>query len=605
MSFSSEDIRKFQALPGPAKRALGFLWRRYWNLVQNTNNFGFLVLLRNPVSAFLTHKMLWNLRRFNSNLDHKELKKAVGIFSKLNFQAGQPLGPVGNSTVIMGWEEFQDCKAFGSHNFSIKISRKRVIRPDVAFVKGDFDLICSGFRMEISHTSSNLPKSDFNQFIKELLRIPGLHIDSITPKTPVKSNNSLPALFLRYPSEIAQILEATNSSELSLTILKSISRIISVNLNSDILLSAVKLSLVAGEKGHSFARDLGFEVRRRIELLPMLAKEPKSAFVHVPNVQIQDGDSLLEGNTLIEFDPVQNPSFDFVAGKWDSVVGTHLDNRFAAVKMRVADPNLHSSGILMSSRADFNWFHWLIETLPRISRINETFDLSVPIVISDSIPETAKESLKLITRREILEVSRWARHSFTNLYVPSPVLFHPDSPNLWMGKDFHLLDREALLALRQKVLESPFRSNSGFDFERIFIPRKNANRSLINRKKISSKLRKIGFKEVELASLSFTKQVEVFNRAKIIVFEGGATMSNLIFCSAGTNVIVLVGKSLEQYHLPVILGEIAGTKTKIITGNESRAQYLGSFSSKIHSSYKISSRKLLKEIQKLLVSDGG
>jgi capsular polysaccharide biosynthesis protein len=333
----------------------------------------------------------------------------------------------------------------------------------------------------------------------------------------------------------------------------------------------------------------------------MKIQVPLNDLVQVSNVELQDGDTLLKNKSLLCFDPVQNPSFDFVAGKWDSVVGSHLDKRYAAIRKREDANRGIPEGILLSSRADFNWFHWLIETLPRLMVADDYLPAEIPLVISESIPSAARESISAVTNRVCVEISRKTRQRFESLWVLGPVLFHPDTPHLWMGEKFVLVNEAPLRELRNRVLEHNRVKRPIVQPERVFIPRASNHRSLVNRSKISALLEGLQFQTVHIEKLSFLSQAELFNQAKIIVFEGGATMSNLIFCSAGAQVIVLAGKSLGNYKMPVILGEIAGASVKVLTGREIRPLHAKSFSSRMHSSYKVSARELKSALGEITI----
>lgn len=594
MSFSDQEIRKFQGLSGPIKLVLGYVWQAYWRFVVNGGFRNLNTKPRNPKRSWSTFRMLRSLRRFNANLDPDQLNKAIAEFFKLNFDAPPASDARPSSVVIMGWREDSSFPVASRDFLSTSASVIRVFRPDVAFLRGQMGLVWSGFRIEIASSPMNSWPSEVDRFLKELMQVQTFHIDSVTSRVnQTEDDRGIVELFVENPAELSQLIEATNSKDLALATLEAISSSVDLFSDSGVRLAAAKLALVAGEMGHKFASKFGFEVVSRTEIMPMAIKVPVPSVARVANVALQDGDTLLRDNCLLEFDPVQNPSFDFVAGKWDCVVGTHLDNRYAAVATRKTSSKVLEDGILLSSRADSNWFHWLIETLPRVVELDAQIDPSIPFVISDSIPDTAKESISLISQRKIIEIDRHTRHIFNHLFVPGPVLFHPDSPFFWMGPKFNLVNRDLLLSLRHIVLDAVSASESWLDFERIFIPRENSNRSLLNRGKVSTELETLGFRVISLGSLSFREQVQLFNRAKIIVFEGGAAMSNLIFCSPGARIYVLVGEALEKYRMPSIIGELAGASVQIITGRESRSHINASFMARIHSSYKISAKKLM------------
>ena len=66
-------------------------------------------------------------------------------------------------------------------------------------------------------------------------------------------------------------------------------------------------------------------------------------------------------------------------------------------------------------------------------------------------------------------------------------------------------------------------------------------------------LAKLDFTFVKLGELTFTKQIEVFNNANLILGLHGAGFANIAFCKPGTKIIELrtndTGKILENIGL--------------------------------------------------------
>ena len=63
------------------------------------------------------------------------------------------------------------------------------------------------------------------------------------------------------------------------------------------------------------------------------------------------------------------------------------------------------------------------------------------------------------------------------------------------------------------------------------------HRILLNRKEVIYFLKKKGFNIIKPQEINFWDQVNLFNKAKVIISLSGAGLSNIIFCKPGTKII--------------------------------------------------------------------
>jgi hypothetical protein len=178
-------------------------------------------------------------------------------------------------------------------------------------------------------------------------------------------------------------------------------------------------------------------------------------------------------------------------------------------------------------------------------------------------------------------------------------LYHPDTPELWLKPGTDAIDFQALVGLREKVLsrldivQDPHANKLD-----LLITRAGVARSLLNVDAILKTLAKIGFDSVDPASLAFQEQVRLFSSARRIVFAGGAAMSNLVFCSPGTKVWVLSSRLTENYRMPYVLGEVSRIEVKSISGLAPLGATLRNFADRLHQSYAVPARKILRAVAK-------
>jgi tetratricopeptide (TPR) repeat protein/capsular polysaccharide biosynthesis protein len=89
--------------------------------------------------------------------------------------------------------------------------------------------------------------------------------------------------------------------------------------------------------------------------------------------------------------------------------------------------------------------------------------------------------------------------------------------------------------------------------ERIYISRKRAKyRRVLNEVEVVEQLSKFGFVSVALETLSFVEQIAVFANAKAIVSPHGSGLTNLAFCSQGTQVMEFFSPHYIRHYYWVI-----------------------------------------------------
>jgi capsular polysaccharide biosynthesis protein len=258
-------------------------------------------------------------------------------------------------------------------------------------------------------------------------------------------------------------------------------------------------------------------------------------------------------------------------------------------------------GILLSSRADANWFHWLIETLPKLLYLESEVAQDVPIIFSARIPRTAKESLRFFTDRKTIEVEPSAATSVGKLFVASPVLFHPDPVELHLNPVTNTINLESLIWLRQRILNQAKKAiTETGGAESIYVARFSGSRSLVNSRRVAATLGRFGFVVQDPAHMSFLEQVVAFNSAKRIVLVGGASMANLIFCSEGAVVVTLRSKFTVGYKMPKILAAVAGARVLSVSGRPVGNAFRASYLEKVHAHYQVRGRALSKAVKRIL-----
>lgn len=195
---------------------------------------------------------------------------------------------------------------------------------------------------------------------------------------------------------------------------------------------------------------------------------------------------------------------------------------------------------LVQGASGSNYFHWLMDILPRIKIYSKNLPLSLAIkeinyFYLPLINNTQIESLQLlgIEKKKIIN-SNVYKHIKADkmIFISHPWYnkgkFHDQSFNLprWIIKWIKLV----FFKYKKKFKCS----------KKILIDRSDSLYShcqIINKKEVASYLIKKGFKIYQASKYSFAKQIFMFSNAKCIIGAHGAALANLIFCKPKTKII--------------------------------------------------------------------
>jgi hypothetical protein len=311
-------------------------------------------------------------------------------------------------------------------------------------------------------------------------------------------------------------------------------------------------------------------------------------------VQIWHQRFIISNNEFLIYDSTSHPEQEFVAGQWQFIKSFEKSQDKCLVKSAFGEKKYLESCIFLSGRSDENWFHFILDTVPRILFVNDIPD-DVPILIRSDIPANSKAVLATITDRKIIEIESNEVLAVENLYVvpgrssvfdstpPKGTPFVEFSPQVLGMIRSLLLKAQANLDHDPRVV-SPFRS--------IALSRSSTTRNLQNDLTVNSLLEKFGFTICELNLDFFKKQIKTFSQARIVVAPGGAALANIIFMPVGSVVVVLRSRRNSDLNLWVKLAKAVGVQCIEVTGIPT---YFGPGKlRRMHSDFYISPRKLRK-----------
>jgi len=256
-------------------------------------------------------------------------------------------------------------------------------------------------------------------------------------------------------------------------------------------------------------------------------------------------------------------------GQLPGCQNAHAHHRVFDLKELPPLEQIQGKVAVLSGLSGHIYFHWMVDVLPRLELLRQSSfwdEIDYFLVNSYQQPFQKETLTRLgIPPKKVLESDRHPYLQAEELIVPS-FAGHLGWLEGWALKflrNAFLLPNSATMAgadrpqtHSQKYFESP---------ERLYISRSQARyRNVLNETEVIHLLEQYGFAVITLESLTFDQQIALFAAAKVIIAPHGSGLTNLVFCSPGTQIVELVSPhyirhyywlisqhlQLEHYYLP-------------------------------------------------------
>lgn len=206
----------------------------------------------------------------------------------------------------------------------------------------------------------------------------------------------------------------------------------------------------------------------------------------------------------------------------------------------------------------FNYYHFMFQLLPKMFEIDD-IDPTVPLLLDRKADEV--QSMKQLlewcntAHREVIYMDYDVRYEVDELYVvnsPNVCI-----PNLKSGHMFYepkaLFSQTNLKQLRETLMEQ-MDTESVFP-EKIYVCRKQATKLRgYNEDELLAVAKRYGYEAVYPETLNVSQQMALFHQAKHIIAPEGAALSNLIYASEGSRLIIMYCMSgLSSEFVPIAL----------------------------------------------------
>ncbi|PQO29991.1 glycosyltransferase family 61 protein [Blastopirellula marina] len=187
--------------------------------------------------------------------------------------------------------------------------------------------------------------------------------------------------------------------------------------------------------------------------------------------------------------------------------------------------------VLTNSCAQRNYYHWTLEIMSQLRLLKEA-GISFDWVAAPNRKPFVVPSLKLlgINESQILPMGRYTHVQADELIV--------------LGRDGGYPHPAGIAYLRDSMRAQPWSQYESSSRVRLYIPRTAcSSRRVVEEEKLIAALAPLGFQSVRLESLSVQQQIELFQRAEMVVGPHGAGLTNLAYCRPGTAVLEIAPTS--------------------------------------------------------------
>jgi hypothetical protein len=232
---------------------------------------------------------------------------------------------------------------------------------------------------------------------------------------------------------------------------------------------------------------------------------------------------------------------DMPAGLWMYKWGHSTIAKGVLISEPIKSSKTIDKAIAGFGRCDANWFHFNIETLPRILSASELADRNVPVLVQSDIPRSAVDAIIATTGREVIRID------YDFLRVNELVVAQAKSATMdsaFLGAITGDFTASALVSVKENLLTALPPEVGGE--KRIVLLRQGAYRRIKNIKKVLTVLNEFGFVSIDIGSLTLREQISVINNAEVIVSQGGAGITNMLFANESARFLGLIGPAKNQ-----------------------------------------------------------
>lgn len=234
------------------------------------------------------------------------------------------------------------------------------------------------------------------------------------------------------------------------------------------------------------------------------------------------------------------------AGLTEATVPGFRATRHGRAVVRVdREPRRVDAGLLLAGFWSDNYYHWLVEVLPRLTVLDRlpVEHSTLPLLVHPFVIRTPSiaESIRVLAGdRKLVPIDPHRPCRVDRLVlIDGPAMSSEQSVSEQSGLMSTGLHSDLFRSYRERLLSGVgMTSDSGTTGRRILIIRPSNGRRLYNQADVETVLLPLGFEAVDPSTLSFAEQVRLFHEASFVCGPSGAAMTNLLFLPPSAQVLI-------------------------------------------------------------------
>jgi len=278
-------------------------------------------------------------------------------------------------------------------------------------------------------------------------------------------------------------------------------------------------------------------------------------------------------------------------------------NKFAIDFNSIGKLVCFPSGINLMNKYNTNYFHFLIETVPKILFLNEkNIPKNIPLLIENNLHKNIVEILnKLNTKkRKIIFLPPGQFYKVKKLINISDMSIIIDSYYGSTSLEYSFINTSYIKKFKQNIGKFFIKKNQSFN--KIYIERPQSYRNLVNQDEIKDLLKKeYNFDIIDPSKLNNVQQVSLFSNSSFIITPTGAHLANIIWMNKKSTIVVLISNHpAHQIRMWKDLATVSGAQILFVRGRlQSMYDYFHKYA--LHSSFQIEIDKVRSLLNSILI----
>lgn len=206
-------------------------------------------------------------------------------------------------------------------------------------------------------------------------------------------------------------------------------------------------------------------------------------------------------------------------------------------------------GFFLAGNGSYNWYHWIIEILPKMMFFNTKNTDTILVDESCEYTKSMTDSLKYFTDDLNIKI----RYLKADTSYKVKKLFFINEVHKMMFNSMNENFTYPLYYFRQDCLVNfgeILTKKTSIDkkiSKKIYLDRENTHRIAKNNDDIKNLVETKNFKILDVSKLTFDQQISKFNNATEILGISGAAWTNILFCSENTKLVMFMPDNFTTF----------------------------------------------------------